>query len=333
MFAMGPAFFGSGVVALALSGTFPSATVGVAYDQYLTVSGGVTPYSLTGGTGVASGTLPAGMSLSISGSQLHLSGTPTTGGTDGFTVSVGSADAQTATSAQSVVVSSTAYSDAVLADSPYLYWRFGETSGKTAADSSGNSRNGTYRSDAANVTAASLISGSSDPSIFAAAGSAYSASCSKDTGIDASTANVSADIVIKPSSAPVSSGVGVCFLLGYNQYAPEVDVLDIGGGSFRLRVMSSGIAQIFRSAGSWAYGTKLHVALTYNPTSKALILYVNGAVDTSTTYTYVLSSPPYTQVGFDGRDAAYTFAGGLDEFALYASELSATRIAAHAALV
>src|SRR3569623_558617 len=60
---------------LALSGTYPSGTVGVSYSHDLTISGGVGPYTLTGGTGLASGTLPAGLSLSIVGSALRLSGT------------------------------------------------------------------------------------------------------------------------------------------------------------------------------------------------------------------------------------------------------------------
>lgn len=108
MFAMGPAFFGqaaAGYATLALTGAFAAATVGVAYSSSLAITGGLAPYSLTGGTGVAAGTLPAGLSLSISGSNLVLSGTPTTAATSAFTVSVGSTDVQTATSAQSVAVS------------------------------------------------------------------------------------------------------------------------------------------------------------------------------------------------------------------------------------
>ena len=36
------------------------------------------------------------------------------------------------------------YSSEVLTDSPLLYWRFEETSGTSAADSSGNGKTGTY---------------------------------------------------------------------------------------------------------------------------------------------------------------------------------------------
>lgn len=108
MFAMGPGFFrqdSGGYATLALTGTFPAATVGVPYSASLAIAGGSAPYSLTGGTGVASGSLPAGLALSIVGSTLVLSGTPTTAATATFVASVTSTDSQTATSAQSIVVS------------------------------------------------------------------------------------------------------------------------------------------------------------------------------------------------------------------------------------
>ena len=59
--------------------TLPGPTVGAAYSQTLTASGGTAPY----GFAVTSGALPAGLSLSTGGA---LSGTPTAGGTFTFTV-------------------------------------------------------------------------------------------------------------------------------------------------------------------------------------------------------------------------------------------------------
>jgi Putative Ig domain len=59
----------------------PSGTVGIAYSTTLTATGGTAPYSWT----VASGTLPAGLSLSKGGT---ISGTPTSAGQSNFTVQV-----------------------------------------------------------------------------------------------------------------------------------------------------------------------------------------------------------------------------------------------------
>lgn len=93
---------------LTLTGTYPDASGGDAYSEDLTIAGGNGSYSLTGGDGVVSGSLPPGLSLSISGSNLTLSGTfPSTGGPWSFTVGVDSGDGQTATSVQSMKVAQT----------------------------------------------------------------------------------------------------------------------------------------------------------------------------------------------------------------------------------
>ncbi len=59
--------------------TVPDGTVGVAYSQAITASGGTAPYSFA----VTAGALPAGLTLSPGG---LLSGTPTAGGTFAFTI-------------------------------------------------------------------------------------------------------------------------------------------------------------------------------------------------------------------------------------------------------
>lgn len=94
--------------AFSLSGTLPAtATVGTAYSGTLTLGGTFTaPVTI----GAASGTIPAWMAVSVSGSTVTFSGTPASGdvATDSFTPKAtdSSATPQVATgSAQSVVVS------------------------------------------------------------------------------------------------------------------------------------------------------------------------------------------------------------------------------------
>lgn len=89
---------------LVLTGTFANGSVGIAYSSDLTIAGGNGVYSLTGGDGVTVGSLPAGLSLSIVGSALRLSGTPTAAFSTSFTVGVDSSDGQTATSVQSPAI-------------------------------------------------------------------------------------------------------------------------------------------------------------------------------------------------------------------------------------
>ncbi|UHQ25056.1 putative Ig domain-containing protein [Lysobacter sp. 5GHs7-4] len=78
--------------------TVPNAQIGVAYSQALTAAGGIAPYSFA----VTAGALPAGVSLSTTGS---LSGTPTAGGTFNFTVTATDNHGQTGSRAYTLTVS------------------------------------------------------------------------------------------------------------------------------------------------------------------------------------------------------------------------------------
>ncbi|WP_375423216.1 fibronectin type III domain-containing protein [uncultured Friedmanniella sp.] len=78
----------------------PPGVVGTAYSTQLTVNDGTSPFTWS----VASGTLPAGISLSSAG---LLSGTPTTAASSTFTVQVSDASSQTATRTVTLVVGST----------------------------------------------------------------------------------------------------------------------------------------------------------------------------------------------------------------------------------
>jgi hypothetical protein len=75
----------------------PGGTVGTAYSAMLSASGGTSPYSWS----VSSGTLPAGLSLSASGT---LSGTPTVAGSFPFTVAVKDANSTSASASLNIIV-------------------------------------------------------------------------------------------------------------------------------------------------------------------------------------------------------------------------------------
>src|SRR5450756_1286431 len=81
--------------------SLPAGTVGVAYSQLLGASGGSPPYSWS----VASGSLPAGLSLAAGGT---ISGTPGTAGSSSFTVRVTDSASVSATAALSLTINPTA---------------------------------------------------------------------------------------------------------------------------------------------------------------------------------------------------------------------------------
>ncbi len=77
--------------------TLPNGTVGLAYSQTFTGSGGATPYTFS----VTTGTLPAGLTLTPAG---VIAGTPTTSGTSAFTIRGTDANACKAESAGTISV-------------------------------------------------------------------------------------------------------------------------------------------------------------------------------------------------------------------------------------
>jgi hypothetical protein len=77
--------------------TLANGTVGTAYSQTITASGGTAPYSY----GLTAGALPTGLSLTSAGT---LSGTPTAGGTFNFTVTATDAGSFTGSRAYTVTV-------------------------------------------------------------------------------------------------------------------------------------------------------------------------------------------------------------------------------------
>lgn len=78
--------------------TLPDVTEGTSYSQTLSATGGTTPYTWS----IASGTLPAGLSLNSSTGEI--SGTTTTAGTSNFTVQVTDNNSNTDTQALSITV-------------------------------------------------------------------------------------------------------------------------------------------------------------------------------------------------------------------------------------
>lgn len=114
---------------LTLTGTFADATVGTPYSSDLQITNGVAPYTLHDGTGVISGSLPAGLSLSIVGDKLRLSGTPTMEATSNFIVAVDSGDGQTETSAQSIAVAGADPIAVSIYNKMSAYWDLAEATG------------------------------------------------------------------------------------------------------------------------------------------------------------------------------------------------------------
>ena len=161
-----------------------------------------------------------------------------------------------------------AYSTAVLAATPSLYWRLGETSGTNAADSSGNSRNGTYGAGCTlNQTGAMPTYDSAAPSVLFG---------NSTTG------------VITSSYAAFPQGSKRTFM-GWANRAATTDFDTIFGGSTLGLFLSSAAETVnwrpdglhsvaWGGANAWP-GTAqwVHWALTYDDTALLAELFLNGS--------------------------------------------------------
>ena len=102
---------------LSISYTFKNGALKAVYSDYVSVSGGTTPYTVK----KVSGTLPTGLKLSVSGSSVYLKGTPTKAGAFTFTLRVTDANKVTADRAFTVNIIA-----------PEMLWTFSNGTLKTA---------------------------------------------------------------------------------------------------------------------------------------------------------------------------------------------------------
>lgn len=227
------------------------------------------------------------------------------------------------------------YAALVMASSPNAYWRLGETSGTIAIDTTGAGRNGTYSRNASLTTTAGLLVGDSNTAFLGPP-----TASSPESGITFGAAladpgsNFTTTVIIQPSGVPHTSGLGVLMQLGsFGGGAPELAIVDQGGGLFKIRVGRTAVGTLFTSTSSWAYGTKLHVKLSRD-TGDLIALRVNGAAEGSTTFNFASFNTGTALGGYNGGGSlAFSFSGVIDEFAAWTSFISdATTDAQYAAI-
>lgn len=215
------------------------------------------------------------------------------------------------------------YLSEVLADSPYFYWRLGESSGTSATDTSGNARAGTY---AGGVTlgAASLLT--SDPSNTAASFDGVNDYINSTVNNDPTS--FTAECWFK-SSTPTPGGA---YLLHRWSTLSSLRAwyLAISGSGFPVigvKNAANADDSAQSSAANLNNGVAHHIVGTYDGTT--IRLYVDG----TQVATKALAGPikttgmPFQAAAQDGTSSQYQ--GVLDEVAYYTTALSAGRILAH----
>lgn len=245
-----------------------------------------------------------------------------------------------------------AFQSAVTANSPYLYYRLGESSGTTAADSSGNSRDGTYLNSPTLGVPGAL---SGDTAATFSASSQQAVTTANAAGFGSLMGNASWEFLFKTTDTATQMALGGSENTGsvtgweatLNRNAAGSATVAPDSIRFFLRDNNNqNIAAAFTS--TTAFDGNYHdLVFTYDKsgTSAAtrFLAYVDG-VQQTLTFSGTGSSGSGTPATFSDLAFNNTFAarqnraatdfylnGTLDEVALYTSTLSAADVAAHAA--
>ena len=209
------------------------------------------------------------------------------------------------------------YGQAVEDDGPVSWWRLGEGSGSTAADQEGVNPGG-YGGSVTLGSSSLLATDAGD----GAAGFDGGYVAVPDSASLRLSSQLTLEAWIKPSSLP-AAGQFASILTKAESYS-----LQLNGPQLELTIVQGGVRhRVQAPAGTIVAGGVYHVVGTYDGAAQRL--YVNGQQVASQALTGAAgatANPLYVGAWNAGQEH---FHGTIDEPAVYAKALGATRVAAH----
>ncbi len=283
------------------SGTVTSAPGGIN-------CGGTCSAPFDNGTGVTLTAAPVGGSTFTGWSGGGCSGT----GTCAVTLTT-----NTTVTATFATAPSGPYAPGIIADAPAGYWRLGETSGTSAADSAGSSP-GTYVG--ATLNAAGLLAAETGNKAAAFSGTNQYVRVPSGTALSPS-ARVSVEAWIKPTTVSTS---------GFRSVASKAEAysLQFNSGKIEFTIIQGATRRRLQApAGAIVAGSTYHVVGTYDGTTQRL--YINGVQQVQGALTGAINVNANNLTIGSWNGSSEFFAGTIDEVAVYPSVLSASRVSAH----
>ncbi len=220
------------------------------------------------------------------------------------------------------------YKDAVVADSPYLYWRLDQSSGTAVVDSSSPTRPGTLAGTGYTWgQAGALVSEAKDTSLGLTAARINvntSAAAPATFSVEAwfrSTSTAGGRILGMGNATGTTSSTTIDRQL---YLAPNGKVM-FGIGTAKTTIASTSA----ENDGAWH-----HVVGTYVSGTNGMKLYVDGVLQGSATataqsFTGYWRAGAELMSGWTGNPTSTFFVGDIEELAVYTTALSATRVQAH----
>jgi Concanavalin A-like lectin/glucanases superfamily len=209
------------------------------------------------------------------------------------------------------------YSSTILATSPDAYWRFGEPSGTSAADASGNGHTGTCV-NTPTMGATGLLTGDSDTAFSFAAASAERVTftpivLSGDFTLAAWIKGASFD----------AAGSNMVFSGAANSPA-------LGIRLTYLQLLCQDLDMAPASTFAPSTGQTYRVAVTYDLSASSVIYYVNGSPVGSpvTFYNAAMQATGVSSIGGTLSGSSSSFDGTVDEPNIWSRVLSAAEISA-----
>ncbi|WP_428628099.1 putative Ig domain-containing protein [Sphingopyxis sp.] len=293
--------------------TLPAGTVGIAYNQTATASGGVASY----GYALSAGALPPGLTLSAGG---VFAGTPTAGGTFNFTLTATDANGQTGSRAYSLAIGA---ATVVLPPTTLVAGQVGVAYNAALNPATGGTAPYSYAVTAgalpAGVTLSSGGTLSGTPTAFGTFNfSATATDSSTGAGPYSATQSYSVQIVQQP---PVANSVSAT--VAYGSTANPIALNITGGAATSVAIASSpasGTAVAsgtsitytpnadFAGTDSFTYtatnagGTSVPATVTITVANPAITIAAGGPLTAT-------AGMPYSQI--------FTFSGGSQPFAGY----------------
>ena len=210
------------------------------------------------------------------------------------------------------------YTQRVLADNPVSYWRLGETSGTTAADSL-NKNPGTYVNGPVLGTSSLLTNDANSAVTFDGVNDQVRVANSTSMNI---TGSLSLEAWINPSSLP-AAGSFASIITKNNSYS-----LQFNGPRLEFTIMQSTVRKRCQApVGAIVTGQKYHIVGTYDGANQNL--YINGALAVTCPLTGAISSTTNTVYIASWNGSVEFFKGAIDEVAVYNTALTPAKVKEH----